>query len=282
MSDAMNDSVWLITGSSAGLGLALAQRVVADGGRVVATARATAALQALRDSAPDRVELAVLDVCDAAQTERAVAQAMARFGRIDVLVNSAGYGLLGALEECSLDEIRQQLEVNLLGLIGVTRAVLPVMRAGGKGGVIVNFSSIAGILGFAGSSAYCTSKWAVEGLSESLAQELAPFGIGVLIVEPGPFRTDFAGRSIREAEAVIPAYANAAATRAYSASLDGAQSGDPVRAAACIVAAVADPARPLRLILGAGAFEAVHDGLSARMADVERSRTVAAMADFPA
>ena len=282
MSGAHEGKVWLITGSAAGLGLALAQHVVANGGRVVATARDTAPLAALRASAPDRVELAVLDVCDAAQAASAVALARQRFGRIDVLANSAGYGLLGALEELSAEEIRAQFEVNVMGLVNVTRAALPVMRGGGGGGVIVNFSSIAGILGFPGSGVYCASKWAVEGLSESLAHELAPFGIGVLIVEPGPFRTDFAGRSIRVPATPIADYVNAAETRAWSLSMDGVQAGDPVRAAACIAAAVDDPQRPLRLVLGGDAFTSVHAGVAARLADVERSRTIAATADFPA
>jgi NAD(P)-dependent dehydrogenase (short-subunit alcohol dehydrogenase family) len=277
----LDGQIWLITGASSGLGRAQAERVLAEGGSLVATGRNAAALAELAAIAPDRVEAVAGDLTDPADVARIVAAGVTRFGRVDVLVNAAGYGLLGVVEECSLAEIRKQFDVNLFGAIAVIQAALPVMRQAGSG-LIINFSSIAGMLGFAGSGIYCCSKWALEGLSESLSVELAPFGIGVLLVEPGPFRTDFAGRSISLSATQIDAYESSAATRAYSASMDGRQEGDPVRAADLIIDAVCDRDRPQRLILGATAFDAVHQGMQARVADVERSRAIAPRADFPA
>jgi NAD(P)-dependent dehydrogenase (short-subunit alcohol dehydrogenase family) len=273
--------VWFVTGASVGFGRALCERVIHRGGRVMATARNPAALAELIDRAPDSSAAAKLDVSDPDQILAAVTAANARFGRIDVLVNCAGYGLLGAVEEASDEEVRAQFEVNFFGLLNVTRAVLPSLRAR-RAGMIVNFSSIAGARGYPGSGVYCASKWAVEGLSESLAAELQSFGIGVLIVEPGPFRTDFAGRSIAVPARPLSEYAAAAAVRDWSASMHGIQPGDPARAADIIIDTVMKESPPMRLILGAGALEAARKASRARMDDIERSREVAAAADFPA
>jgi NAD(P)-dependent dehydrogenase (short-subunit alcohol dehydrogenase family) len=273
--------VWFVTGASVGFGRALCEQVIQRGGRLVATARNPGSLAELINRASDSSAVATLDVSNPEQIAAAVAVAKARFGRVDVLANCAGYGLLGALEETGEEEIRAQFEVNFFGLVNVTRAVLPSMRAQ-RSGTIVNFSSIAGACGYPGSGVYCASKWAVEGLSESLAAELQPFGISVLIVEPGPFRTDFAGRSIAVPARPISEYGAAAAVRDWSASMDGIQPGDPARGAKAIIDTVLQESPPMRLILGASALEVARKASRARMDDVERSCDVAGAADFPA
>lgn len=276
----LDDSVWFVTGASAGFGRALCEQIMARGGRVAATARSIEAVEPLGALAPDRVLAAALDVAEPGQAEAAVALAEARFGRIDVLANCAGYGFLGAVEEASDAEIQAQFEVNFMGLVRVTRAVLPLMRAR-RSGRIVNFSSLVGVRGFLGSGIYGASKWAVEGLSESLAEELRPFGIDVLIVEPGPFRTDFSGRSIATPRAPIAAYREVADKRTRSKAGDGSQPGDPVRGAGLIIDAVLQPALPRRLILGAAAFVVALEAARVRLDEVELCRDLAAAADFP-
>jgi NAD(P)-dependent dehydrogenase (short-subunit alcohol dehydrogenase family) len=276
----LNGKVWFVTGASAGFGRALGERVIDRGGRLMSTARNRASLQDLVDLAPDRVAAVGLDVIDPQQIAAAVAAATSRFGGIDVLVNCAGYGFLGAIEESSDAEIRAQFDVNVFGLINVIREVLPVMRAQ-RSGKIVNFSSIAGARGFPAAGVYCASKWAVEGVSELLAAELQPFGIGVLIVEPGAFRTEFAGRSIAAPTHPLVDYPAAAAVRAWSASTDGNQPGDPVRGADAIIDTVLQVSAPMRLILGAAAWEVARDAGRARLEDIERSRDLAAATDFP-
>ncbi|RJG08270.1 oxidoreductase [Massilia cavernae] len=277
----LSNKLWFITGASAGFGRALCEQVIARGGRLLATARDVAALADLAAMAPERVALAPLDVTNPAQIAAAVALAEARFGGIDVLVNNAGYGYLGAIEEASDAEVRAQFDVNFFGLAALTRAVLPSMRAR-RSGKIINMSSTAGTRGNAGVGYYAASKWAVEALSEALAQEGAPFGIGVLIVEPGPFRTNFSGSAIAHPAHPIPAYEGAAAARAWSASLDGTQAGDPVRAAALIVDTAIQREPPLRLILGRQAFDGACTSIQLRLDDMQRSRTIAPAADFPA
>ncbi len=216
---------WLITGCSSGLGRVLAEAVAGRGDHVVATARDPSALSALQGRFPDRVRTAVLDVSRPETAAAAVELARRTFGGLDVLVNNAGYGLIGGVEETEPHEYRPMFEVNLFGLIETTRAALPALRerAGGEragdrserrpGGRIVNLSSGAGIAGSAGSGFYCATKFAVEGFSEALAEEVAPFGIRVVIVEPGPFRTDFLGRSIIEASRNMPEYAGTSGKR---------------------------------------------------------------------
>lgn len=275
----LSGQIWLVTGASAGFGRTIAHEVLARGGTVVATARNPEAVRDIVEQAPDRALAATLDVTKAEQIEGAVAAALARFGRIDGLVNSAGYGLLGAVEEVSDAEARAQFDVNFFGMAAVTRAALPVMRRQGSGWV-VNLSSTAATRGSPGVGYYAASKFALEALSESLSREAAEVGIRVLIVEPGPFRTDFSGRSIAKAAERITAYALAGQMRDYSDALDGKQAGDPVRAAQLILDTIASPDPPLRLILGATAFDTATQSMHDRLADMERSRDIAPRTDF--
>ncbi|WP_244647024.1 oxidoreductase [Sphingomonas sp. CFBP 8760] len=275
------DPVWFITGCSTGFGRALAERVLARGWRVVATARDAARVADLADGADDRVLAVALDVTDPAQVAAAVTTAEARFGRIDVLVNNAGYGYQASIEEGEDDEIRAQFEANVFGLFALTRAVLPGMRTRGSGHVI-NITSVAGLVGFPGSGYYAASKHAVEGFTDALAAEGAPIGIRATCVEPGPFRTDWAGRSLRQTPVRIDAYAETAgarldSTRGYS----GTQPGDPVRAAAAMIALAEEEAPPRHMVLGAFGMDAVTDRLRARLAEIEGRRTASVATDFP-
>ena len=247
--------VWLITGVSSGFGRELAKAALARGEIVAGTVRRLAQIDEFRALAPGRCHAYQLDVTAAATIPDVVASVMRDTGGIDVLVNNAGYGLIGAAEETSDVETRQLFETNFFGLLNVTRAVLPYMRAASHGH-IVNFSSLAGIMGLAGCSLYCSTKFAVEGLSEALAGELAPFGIKVTIVEPGGFRTDFAGRSIVMPARVLAEYAGtpAAKARAHMSSYRGNEPGDPVKAAHAILQAVDSNTPPLRLVLGPDAL----------------------------
>lgn len=247
---------WFITGASSGFGMAFARHALARGYNVVATARTPARLASLRTLAPERVLTLKLDVTARGEAAAAVAAAVERFGRIDVLFNNAGFGIVGALEETSEAEFRAQLETNFFGAVETTRAVLPVMRAQ-RAGAIVNVSSLGGQLSVAGFGAYSASKFALEGVSEALAQEVAPFGIKVLIVEPGAFRTSFAADALRHMP-VIDAYAQiVGGTRAFAHGMNGTQEGDPLRAAEAIEQALAAPRTPLRLQLGADAVNSV-------------------------
>lgn len=273
------DHVWFITGTSSGFGRAIAEAVLADGGSVVATARKTESLAELRDRAPERVLVAQLDVTDPASITAAVEEARVRFGRIDVLVNNAGYGLRGALEECDDEQLRALMETNVWGLISVTKAVLPLMRAQ-RSGHIVQLSSVGGVRARLGGTPYALSKFAVEGFSEGLSYEVAPFGIKVTIVEPGPFRTDFAGRSIQWAES-MPEYTPIfAEERERFQAQDGAQPGDPARAAAAVLRAVAMDEPPLRLPLGPEAFAGIRATLTQRLADLDELEPWAADTGF--
>ena len=277
----LKGQVWLITGASAGFGRCLSDEILARGGIVVATARNPATVQDIVAKAPDRVLGVALDVTKPDQIAAAIAATKARFGRLDVLVNNAGYGFLSGVEEAGDQEIRDLFEVNFFGLVATTQAALEVMRAQ-RSGMIVNFSSSAGVRGHPGSAYYCASKWAVEGFTESLAYEGAPLGINALIVEPGPFRTDFAGRSIAAPAREIPDYELAVATRKGLAQSDGKQAGDPVRAATFIVDTVLQKDRPMRLVLGRATFDSVCKSIQARLDDTRRSKDAAYAADFPA
>jgi NAD(P)-dependent dehydrogenase (short-subunit alcohol dehydrogenase family) len=277
----IRDSVWFITGASVGFGLALANEVVGRGGRVVATARNRASVAALEAGAPDRVLALALDVTRPDQIAATVNAAQTRFGRIDVLVNNAGYGFLSGMEEGSDAEARAQFDVNFFGLAAVTRAVLPILRRQ-RSGQIVNISSAAGVFAMGGSAYYSASKFALEALSEALAQEVAPFGIGVLIVEPGAFRTDFFGRSMATPARPIEDYPELKAARESYSRISGQQPGDPLKAATAIVDTLLSERPPLRLILGSGAFERIRKALEGRLAEVERSRTIAHEVEFPA
>lgn len=250
--------VWLITGVSTGFGRELAKAVLARGGIVAGTVRQDAQADEFRALAAGRSFAYRLDVTEAGAIPSVIEKVVRDTGRIDVLVNNAGYGLIGAAEETSEAEARKLFETNFFGLLHVTQAVLPYMRAA-KRGHVVNFSSLAGIMGIPGVSLYCASKFAVEGLSESLAGELAPFGIKVTIVEPGGFRTDFAGRSIAMPAKVLPEYAGTPAANARASMMSkhrGHEHGDPAKAANAIIEAVDSEVPPMRLVLGADALGA--------------------------
>jgi NAD(P)-dependent dehydrogenase (short-subunit alcohol dehydrogenase family) len=248
--------VWFITGCSTGFGRELARYALGLGYRVVVTARNPAAVADLAAGHEANALVLALDVVDAAQIAASVAAAEARFGRIDVLVNNAGVGYFAAIEESEDAEVRRMFEINFWGLANMTRAVLPGMRAR-RSGHIVNISSMGGVRGAPAVGYYNATKFALEGLSEALAQETAPLGIKVLIVEPSGFRTDWAGRSANETPATIADYdETAGARRRMIRGYSGKQPGDPVRAAAAIVQAVEAPEPPLRLMLGKAALAA--------------------------
>jgi NAD(P)-dependent dehydrogenase (short-subunit alcohol dehydrogenase family) len=228
-----------------------------------------------------RALVARLDVEVPALVKDAVAQAQSRFGRIDVLVNNAGYGYLAAQEEGDDAEVRAMFETNVFGLIAMTKAVLPGMRAR-RQGHIVNISSVGGLVGFPGSGYYAATKFAVEGLSEALAKEVAHLGIKVTVVEPGPFRTDWAGRSLRQAKVPIADYAPSSGARRRAVSDgSGRQAGDPVRAAAAIVQAVLAPRPPLHLLLGRFAFAQAQEKLRTFGEETEAWRELTLGADYP-
>jgi NAD(P)-dependent dehydrogenase (short-subunit alcohol dehydrogenase family) len=275
------DSVWFITGCSTGFGRELARAVLESGGRAIVTARDAERVRDLAEGHEDRALALALDVNDAAAVAHVVAQAGQKFGAVDVLVNNAGYGYLAAIEEGEDSEVRAMFETNVFGLIAMTKAVLPGMRARGTGH-IVNISSIGGLVGFPGSGYYNATKFAVEGLSEALSHELAPLGLGVTIVEPGPFRTDWAGRSLKMVSHPIDAYAETAGKRRAAISgYSGKQAGDPVRAAQAIIDAVRSPAPPLRLPLGAMAYETALKKLTGMHANFAAWEAAARGADFP-
>ncbi len=275
-----NSRVWLITGCSTGFGRELVRAVLRHGQRVVATARNPAALDEFRTNG-DALVLG-LDVTVPQQIAAAVQQAETRFGRIDVVVNNAGYGYLSAIEEGEDQEVRAMFETNVFGLANVTKAVLPGMRAR-KSGHVVNISSMGGLIGFPGIGYYNATKFAVEGLSEALAKETAPLGIKVTIVEPGPFRTDWAGRSLKTPKNAIADYAaTAGERRAAIQGYSGHQPGDPMRAAEAIITAVQAPEPPLHLVLGRPAYDMTADKLKEFGAELAAWKDVSLGADFPA
>ncbi len=274
--------VWLITGCSTGLGRALAERVLAQGCRAVVTARETSAVAGIVATADDRALAFGLDVTSSEQIASVVAAAMQRFGRIDVLVNNAGYGYQSTVEEGEEAEIRAQFDTNVFGLFALTRAVLPIMRAQ-HSGHIVNITSVAGLIGFPGSGYYAASKHAVEGWSDALRAEVEPLGIGVTCVEPGPFRTDWAGRSLRQTASKIADYTDSAGRRLQATREgSGLQNGDPVRAADAMIAITRQPGAPRHLVLGAMGYDAVSNRLQERLAEIQAQREASLSADFPA
>jgi len=259
---------WFITGASSGFGSAFAIYALRMGYNVVATARDPARLKDLVQQAPDRVLTLELDVNRPQDAQAAVSAAVQRFGRIDVLVNNAGYGVVGAAEETPEKELRALLETNFFGAVAVIKAALPVLRAQ-KSGSIVNISSLGGQLSFAGFSAYCASKFALEGYSEALAQEVAEFGVKVLIVEPGNFRTNLLGSGTREMPAMEAYRHTVGGTREFARNMHGAQLGDPTKAAAAIDRALAAERTPLRLQLGEDAIAAIRDHANKLLQELE-------------
>ncbi|WP_321909417.1 MULTISPECIES: oxidoreductase [unclassified Paraburkholderia] len=274
--------VWFVTGCSTGFGRELARAVLARGWRCVASARNKASLDDLAPEAGDRLLPVSLDVTDAAQIDAAVAAAHKQFGAVDVLVNNAGYGYQSSIEEGEEHAIRAQFDANVFGLFALTRAVLPGMRARRKGHVI-NITSVAGLAGFPGSGYYAASKHAVEGFSDSLLAEAGPLGIKVTCVEPGPFRTDWAGRSLVQTPNRIDDYAETAGARMKrTAEGSGHQPGDPVRAAQAMIRITEVEKPPRHLVLGAFGVDAVANRLRAALADIEAWRDLSLGTDFPA
>ncbi len=276
--------VWLVTGASSGFGRAIAEAAVAAGDVVVAAARRTAALDDLVAAHPDRVEAVALDVTDQAAAAAVVADVQARYGRVDVLVNNAGRGHVGAAEETTDQELRDLFDLHVHGPAALVRAVLPGMRERGRGAV-VQMSSFGGQVAYPGFSAYCATKFALEGYSEALAAEVGPLGIRVLVVEPGAFRTSFSSSALGQS-ARIPAYdGTVGPTRVMITGIDGTQPGDPVKAAAAVLAALAADETPLRLPLGADAVDGVLGHLDAVRAEVlawESTARATAFAPAPA
>ncbi|MCO5992919.1 oxidoreductase [Actinoallomurus rhizosphaericola] len=248
--------VWLITGASSGFGRAIAEAALAAGDTVVATARKPESLDDLVAAHPDRVSAVPLDVTDTARVSAVVAEVMLWYGRIDVLVNNAGHSQIGAVEETTDREFRDLMDVHFFGPAALVRAVLPHMRER-RSGAIVQMSSMGGQLSFAGFGAYSATKFALEGMSEALAEEVAPYGIKVLIVEPGAFRTGLFGGALHQS-AAMDAYAQTVGnTRAMAEGAHGGQPGDPAKAAAAILTALDAEKTPLRLPLGNDAVDAL-------------------------
>jgi NAD(P)-dependent dehydrogenase (short-subunit alcohol dehydrogenase family) len=259
--------VWLVTGASSGFGRAISEAAAERGDHVIATARTPASLDDFAEANPDAL-IQPLDVTDADAARAAVQAGVDRFGRIDVVVNNAGYGHFGGVEELSEEEMRQQYEVNFFGVLNVTRAALPQLRRQ-RSGHLMQMSSLNGVVGMAGGGHYVASKFAIEGLSESLAEEVGPLGIHVTIVEPGPYRTGFAGARARFAEPIDDYAPTVGAAREAFEALDGNQPGDPAEGARAIVdcAHSADP--PLRLPLGEMAVDGIRDKLESQLADLD-------------
>jgi NAD(P)-dependent dehydrogenase (short-subunit alcohol dehydrogenase family) len=249
-----------ITGTSSGFGRSLAQRAIERGYNVVATARNPKVIGDLVELAPNRVLAVELDVTDEASVVAAVESGLQRFGQLDVLVNNAGFGMMGAIEEVSDAEARKVFDTNVFGLLAVTRAVLPSMRER-RSGHILNISSIGGFVSFAGPAVYCGTKFAVEGISEGMSKELVPLGIRVTIVEPGAFRTDFSGRSLMLAERKIPDYESVRKFVSWAQQNADKFPGDPNKAADGILIAIEANEPPLRLALGPDTLSAIRKKL---------------------
>jgi NAD(P)-dependent dehydrogenase (short-subunit alcohol dehydrogenase family) len=275
-----NTPVWFITGCSTGLGRALAELVLQRGWRAVVTARDTASIADLAVDACERALVIALDVTKPANIDAAVAATGEKFGRIDVLVNNAGYGYQSTVEEGEEAEIRAQFDTNVFGLFAMTRSVLSLMREQRQGNII-NITSVAGLVGFPGSGYYAASKHAVEGWSDSLRAEVQPLGIGVTCVEPGPFRTDWAGRSLRQTGNRIADYASTAGKRlAGTKETSGTQAGDPIKAAQAMMAVARGADAPRHLVLGAWGFNTVVERLQERVQDIAKQQELSLSADF--
>lgn len=273
--------VWFITGASTGFGQLLAQEVLKAGGRVVATARKPDQITEFERQYPETARAFLLDVTHPAQIETVATKSIAAFGRIDVLVNNAGYGIAGGIEEATEAEILPVFETNVFGLIRVTRAFLPQFRKQ-RSGHILNLSSMAGLVGTAGWGYYNATKFAVEGFSEALAGEMAPLGVRVTIIEPGPFRTDFLGRSAVLVKRTIADYQETVGkTRDYYYDQPGKQRGDPLKAVKAMMDMVESPNPPLHLILGALAYNRFKGKLDRWQEEMAAYEPVTLGADFP-
>jgi len=278
-SETIVSKTWFISGSSRGLGRALTEAALAAGNRVVASARDTVPLEPLRERFGERLRLTKLDVTDDAAAQAAIGLAVEAYGDIDVVVNNAGYGELGSVEDTGLASFRQQIEVNLIGTIIVTKAAIPVLRRQ-RHGHIVQVSSVGGRIGAPARAAYSAAKWGVEGFSESLAREMALIGVHVTIVEPGGFRTGFAqtahaaGEGRAEYDAVV-----GAAVR-MQRDYDGRQPGDPAKAAAVLLKLVEMDRPPLRIALGSDAVNAISATDRQRLEELESWRALSVSTDY--
>jgi NAD(P)-dependent dehydrogenase (short-subunit alcohol dehydrogenase family) len=272
----MSTKHWFVTGISRGFGKSLCENLLQRGYHVVGTTRSGSA-----DLAHERLTVMQLDVTDGDQTARVIEQAIAKLGHLDVIVNNAGFGMVGAVEEVSPEEAQATFDTNFFGTLNVIRAALPHLRAN-RSGHIVNFSSVGGITGSAGFGIYNAAKFAVEGLSEALDLELKPFGINVTIVEPGYFRTEFlSSGSIKKAAKLVDAYAETAgAARNNVSSRSGQQAGDPEKAVRVIIKAVESPTPPLRLPLGPDCYARIDKKLSQLKADMDNWREAASATQF--
>ncbi|MBW4840776.1 MAG: SDR family NAD(P)-dependent oxidoreductase [Paenibacillaceae bacterium] len=271
--------VWLITGSSRGFGRSLAEAVLATGDRLIATARKPEQLAALTECYGDQVRTVALDVTDQEQVKAAIEAAIQSFGRLDVLVNNAGYGNLASIEETSPEDFRSQFETNFWGVVHVTKAALPFLREQGSGHIL-QFSSVGGRIGSPGLGPYQAAKWAVEGFSEVLAKEVAPLGIKVTIIEPGGFRTDWAGASMSHIEPREEYRDTVGLMLERVRQSSGKQKGDPNKAAQAIIAIVAEKNPPLRLLLGSDAVQVAREADRQRLAETERWAELSVSADF--
>lgn len=273
--------VWFITGASRGIGAEIAKAALTSGDRVVATGRDPARIEKFLSGEADRVLAVALDVTQADQIAAAIEAALAKFGRIDVLVNNAGYGQLGLFEEIGAADIASQYATNVFGLFDVTRAVLPVMRQQ-RAGHVFNISSVGGQTAIAGGSIYCSTKFAVEGFSEGLAQEVAQFGINVTLIEPGAFRTDFLNdSSVRFGANQVADYAAfSERTRAAFADRANKQPGNPVQLAKAILVLAQTEHPPLRYAAGSDALMRIEDKLAARRAEIDQWRKLTLSTDY--
>jgi NAD(P)-dependent dehydrogenase (short-subunit alcohol dehydrogenase family) len=279
--DKENSRVWFITGSSTGLGRVLTDILLKRGERVAVTARNPDQIQDLVSGYKNTSLALALDVTKPEQVAAAVADAEKIFGRIDVLVNNAGYGYLAAVEEGEEEEVRAMFDANFFGLVSLTKAVLPGMRSR-RSGHIVNLSSVAGFLANPSLGYYAATKFAVEALSEALAKEVEPLGIRVTAIEPGPFRTDWGGRSLKLAQVAIPDYAETAGARKrLIAERNGKQPGDPVRAAEAIITIVESGQPPRNLVLGKIALDMTREKLAGLSQTIDQWEALTLGADFP-
>jgi NAD(P)-dependent dehydrogenase (short-subunit alcohol dehydrogenase family) len=276
----LSDRIWLITGAGRGLGRAFAEAAIRSGGQVIATVRSRSAQQDLAEAYGDAVLPLQVEVTDRAAVHEAVARGLEHFHRIDVLVNNAGYGLAGGVEEVSEAQVRRQMDVNFFGALWCTQAVLPSMRAR-RSGHIVQVSSVGGLVALPDTGGYCASKWALEGLSESLSQEVRDFGIRVTIIEPGPFKTDWNGTSMDRAKQLSDYDAVLSARReALSGAHAFTQPGDPAGAARALLAVLAADQPPLRLLLGRAAAQAAPAAYRARLQEFSQWDDLARSADY--
>ena len=276
------NKVWFITGTSSGFGRILAEEVLAKGDRVVATARKPEVLQDLVDKYPDTARAVKLDVTNLEDVKNSIQEAIKEFGRIDVLVNNAGYGLVGAIEEANIEQVKQQFDTNVFGAVNVIREALPVLREQ-KSGHIVNISSVVGISAFPSFGYYSATKFALEGLSEALAAEVAPHGIKTTIVEPGPFYTGFSSKSVNFGDNLLPeVYPSTAELTGAFSEFDGPNAGDPIKAVRIIIEAVESENPPFRLPLGLMAFENIEAKFEQVKEEISIWRTRAINTNFDA